>query len=633
MPSDPTAPPLLPERVEEKDAQGQVFDEQMPVEDDTPVMPWMEGDFTPFFDAGPGSYFAEGGETFRSTVREDPVLICSFVPEPIGEVTVIHDLDDPTEASHAVTIRYTMPSGDVRTKEVALDPGTSFTAAIIDSVPSGLARISVAKRNEVAPAARAFTSPTFASRTIYGQTGWLSDGTFVFPGGQNVSLQALGASPGLALLNVPATPDPMCVQRGADVLLRIYASAPPSVVGGVLGTIFAGPMFRRPEHLGARSCTTMLAGPSGVGKTLLVSSAYSLLGNFRCQPSCITTWRTTLPTLEAYLHVLRDHAVYVDNFRLADDGVKERFRQVVISVGDGVARGKSASGRGGVRVVGAHKANAILLATGEDAFAADAAVSARLLEFPADDIDCRELLKITADELACLPHLFSAFVHWLSTFSPSDWEKKRMVMTQLAEGLTLHAEARTSEHLALIVTAFLTFCEFACNSVLRGEMSWGPIAREFALEVPGVASKQARRVREERIDQLVLREVARALREGRVSLEPLGSQRLPSRGTLLGAFDADEIYLIPDITTKWASTELRSAGRRADVIGRKGLGWALQARGGDDGSIRFLTISGRRTRAWRIARSGLEEGWEGLLDEVPVRRGKPLDPAARDGEP
>lgn len=601
-------------------------------DDDVDERTWMEGDFTPFVAPGPGDYYSDGGETFRATATEDPVRICSFVPEPLGELAVIQDLDDPTRTSHTVTVRYTMPSGDVRARDVALEPGKSFSAAIIDAVPSGLARISVAKRNEVAPAAVVFTSPTFVSRIKYGQTGWLPDGTFAFPGSEDVSLDVLGDSPGLALLRVPMTPDPERVQRGADVLLRIYASAPPSVAGGVLGTIFAGPMFRRKEHLGARACTTLLAGPTGVGKTLLASRVYSLLGDFGRQPSCITTWRTTLPTLEAYLHVLRDQAVYIDNFRLADEGVKERFRQTVISVGDGVARGKSAAGHGGVRVVGALSANSLLLATGEDAFADDAAVSARLLEFHAEGIDRRELLRITPDELACLPHLFSAFVRRLSTFSPETWAQKRAVMNQLVQGLTARAEARTSEHFALIVTAFLTFCEFICQAVPNAATTWAPIAREFALEAPETAAKQARRVREERIDQLVLREIARAVREGRASLEPLGGQRRASRGTMLGAFDADGIYLIPDITTKWASAEIRAAGRGADVIGRKGLGWALQARGGEDGTIRFLTINDRRTRAWRVARSGLDEGWEGLLDDVPPRRGKPLDPSARDGE-
>lgn len=595
--------------------------------------PWEESDFVPYFDPQPGDYVSDGGETFKVMAGRDLVRVCGFVPEPLGEVRIIHDLDHPSaDNSHVVTLRYTMPTGEVSTVGVAIDKGKNLASAVIDGVPSGVAQLSVARRNDIAPATAAFTSPAFASRTLYGQTGWLPDGRFALPGGEDVSLERLGVSPGVALLNIPPVPDPARLKRGAEVLLRIHGAASPSVTGGILGALAAGPMFRRKDHLGARASTTLVAGPTGAGKTLLTSRLCCLVGSFWQQPGCVATWRTTLPTLEAFLCALRDQTVFIDNFRLADEGARERFRQVVISVGDGIGRGRSSYGRTGVRVVGAPAANSLVLATGEDSFADDAAVSARLLEFHAEDVDCDALLSISTDDLDCLPHVFSQFIHYLSALPPDEWARRRARMNELASSLTHQAEARTSEHLALITVALVTFCEFMIRWAPVTAKAWREIGEAFVSCAPDLAVAQALRVREERIDQLVLREIARAIRQGKVCLEPLDvSPGAPTKATVLGAYDADSIYLIPDVATRWAATEVRSAGRRAAAIGRKGLGWALQARGGDDGEIRFLWINNKRTRAWRVRRSGLGATWEGLLDDVPPSRGQSSDPSHHNG--
>jgi hypothetical protein len=636
MPTDTSLVRFLPaaDELPGTDA-GTSANDQTPTDGDEDAVgaPWQEGDFTPFFAPEPGDYVADGGETFRVTAGEERVRICAFVPEPQAERSIIHNLDKPeADTTSTVTVRITTPAGDDVVVDVPVEKGRNLSAAVIDAVPSGVAKLSVSNRTEVGRAAAAFTSPTFASRTMYGQTGWLADGHFAFPGSEDVSLERLGTSPGVNLLSVPPAPDVAYIARGAETLLRIYRAAPPEVSGGIVGSIAGGPMFRQQHHLGARAHTTLVAGPTGIGKTLLVTRNYSLLGSFTQQPGCIATFRTTLPTLEAFLHTLRDLPVFVDNFRLADQGVREKFRALVISVGDGTGRGRSTWGRDGHKVVGAPGANSLLLATGEDSFTDDAAVSARLLEFHADCIDRTALLRMPQEDLRCLPHVFSGFIHFLRMQSPEVWARRRADMAKLTEYLIATAGARTSEHLATVATALVTFCDYLCRVAPGTAAAWDDIARAFLAAAPGIAQEQASRVRDERVDQVVLREIARALREGKACLQP-GRGARPSGGVLLGSFDADFIYLIPDITTKWASAEVRSRARGADVVGRKGLAWALQARGDENGKVVFRTIAGKRTRTWRVRRDGLGDDWDGLLTRVPRRRGAPLDPQSDEGEP
>jgi hypothetical protein len=585
---------------------------------------WQEHDFTPFFEPEPGEYVADGGETFRVTEGGGRARICGFVPEPQAERSVIHNLDTPeADISRVVTMRITTPAGDDVVVDVPIEKGRNVSSAIVEAVPSGVVQLSVSRRAEVAQAAAAFTSPTFESWTSYGQTGWLPDGSFAFPASEVVSLERLGTSPGVKLFDIPEAPDKGLLVRGAEVLLRIHQAAPPPVGVGVMGAIAGGPMFRQQRHLGARACTTLVAGPTGVGKTLYVTRSYSLLGRFTQQPGCIATFRTTLPTLEAFLHTLRDLPVYIDNFRLADQGAREKFRALVISVGDGTARGRSAWGREGLRVVGAPGANSLLLATGEDSFTDDAAVSARLLEFHADRIDRAALLRLPEEDLSCLPHVFSGFIRYLRLQTPEAWARRRARMAELTSDLMRQAEARTSEHLAMLVTSLVTFCEYLCRVAPDTAAAWEEVATAAVAAAPAMAVIQARRVSDERVDQVVLREIARALREGKVCLQPPGRRVRPSGGTMLGAFDDEFLYLIPDVATKWASAELRSA-RGADIVGRKGLLWALEARGAENGSLAWRTIGGKRTRAWRVRRDGLGENWDGLLSAVPARAPRPV---------
>jgi hypothetical protein len=611
-------PPHDPEGESETDSRA-----ASDVEDpDAPGPAWAEADFSPFFTPSESDlYFSDGGVTFRRTPK-GPVVVSGFVPELLGETMVVTDLDEPgAPLLHTVSVRFTTPAGDSTVVDVRLDPGANLSSALVDAAPGGMARLSVARRQDVGPAAVAFASPTFTSRTMFGQTGWRDDG-FGLPGDESVTMTVLGRSPGLALLGVPGRPDSVAVGRGLAVLLRICCCAPRSVVLPLIALVFAAPMFRGEEHLAARAFLLLLAGPSQIGKTLLATRILSLLGRFWAPPGCVATWRSTPTTIETYLHVLRDLCVGLDNLRAADGDATETFRQIVIAMGDGIGRARSSWSHAGARVVGASRFNSLVLATGEHGVEGDAAVNGRMIEIEAKGIDRNALLDLAPEELGTLAHVFSAFVSHLAAQSPAWWHARRAGLRELGRTLTEKGDARTSEHLATLGIAFATFVEFVADVGATTAPQWIELARAFYEDLPALAVEQARRVRDDRLDEVVLREVARAVRDGSARLEPLG--RPPAgaqRGLLLGAFDADSIYLIPDSLTRWARDQLRGARGMSRFLGRKQLGWSLQARGGGDGQRTQKTFGGKRHGVWQVRRRGLQGEWDGLLDLIPERRG------------
>jgi hypothetical protein len=588
-------------------------DAEPPAED---VPPWEEPDFSPVFTVAHGEFTAEGGETYRDLPGKGRQQVCGFVPVVLGETVTVNDIDNMSAGNKSVdlNIRIATPDSDANVVVVPVRTGRTLSGAIVDAVPSGLARLAVGRPADVGPAARAFTSPAFFRRTIFAQTGWLPDGSFGFPGSAAVSLDRLGISQGIALLDVPEEPDLALASHGGIVLSRLCSMAPTSVTVLVLATILAGPLFRR---AGARAFLVLLAGSSQAAKTPLISRFYSLLGRFYEQPGCIATWTTTPTTIEAYLHGLRDLPVLIDNYRAQDGSARETFRKTVIALGDGAGRARSAWTQGGMQVVGASDPRSLVLATGEHGYEDDAAVNGRMIQLAAQDIDRRALLRVQTTDLTSLPHLFSAFVAFLRAQPPEQWLRWHSEMLVLSEKLTDQAEARTSEHLATLITTFDVFLEFIEAVFPEQRGMWGPIAEVFGREVPDIAETQASRVRDDQLDRVVLREIARGVRQGKAYLEPIGAAPpAQPKGEWLGGFDGTFIFLVADLTAKWANEQLGS--RRGARVGRTTLGEALRGRCGGDGVRRQVSIGGRRLWVWPIRRQGLDDAWDGLLDAIPA---------------
>jgi hypothetical protein len=266
-------------------------------------------------------------------------------------------------------------------------------------------------------------------------------------------------------------------------------------------------------------------------------------------------------------------------------------------------------------VVGANDPRSLVLATGEHGYEDDAAVNGRMIQLAAHDIDRRALLRVPTSDLDSLPHLFSAFVAFLGSRPPQQWQRWHGEMLMRAEELTDQAEARTSELLATLVTTFRVFLTFIETILPDQCATWEPIAKAFLSEIPDIAETQASRVRDDHLDRVVLREIARGVRQGKAYLEPIGAAPPGEpKGEWLGGFDGSFVYLVADVTTKWADEQLRS--RRQAQIGRTTLGESLRARGAGDGVRQQVSIGGKRVWVWPIGRQGLDDAWDGLLDAV-----------------
>ena len=205
------------------------------------------------------------------------------------DLITILDIDDAERRERRLWMGYTLPDG--RPPIVLLDPterGTELAAAILHGVPDVLARASVRSRKDVPLAAVAFRSSTFETTVRVRQTGWLPGDRFALPGDdETVDMVGVSGFPGAKLFDLRAEPEWALTCAGAETLLDLCDAAPTEVVAVIVGTIFAGPIYRRSDHLGARGFVALVVARSQVGKTLLTRLLYCLMGRFHAQPGAV----------------------------------------------------------------------------------------------------------------------------------------------------------------------------------------------------------------------------------------------------------------------------------------------------------------------------------------------------------
>lgn len=586
--------------------------------------PWTEDDFDPFQAVEPTRlFFFDGGVTYKINKNGSPQIVCEFVAEPVGELVTILDLEQPERRERRLVVRYTLPCG--KQQIITLDPagpGGDLGSPLLRAVPSDLARASVVSRRDVPLAASAFRSPRFETVVCVRQCGWLPNNTFALPGAADVDLTHITGLAGARLWEIPPVADRVAARRGALALLQVCASAPVEVSAPVLGTIFAAPIFRGEGHLAARGFATLVVGPSQRGKTTLLRSACCLLGHFDRQPGCVATWMSTFASLEQALHAYRDLPVFVDDFRETDGDTRDTFRRLVLALGDGVGRGRTASSASGARVARALQPAALLLVTGEQSLDDDAAIAGRVVEVPARGIDIAQLLQIAPEQQQAMPHVYAAYLAFVAQLPARYWAAKRAAMRALALELG-SSESRAAENLATIVVALDVTTEFF-DTVFADNPEiierWRGFVASFRRQLPELMSQHARRIREDAIDEVVLAEIARGMRAGEIRLARLPSSRVApyeTKGTLVGAYSRDTLYLRPDILTRWVSDQLLRAKRRHAALGRKTLSRALAVRAGVEGDFRTQrTVEGKVEWLWPIPRAGLGDTWQGLLDDV-----------------
>lgn len=576
-------------------------------------------------------YEALEGKTYRHTLTETgstKSFVCSFVAQPLSELTTIDDIDNERAAEKRLVVRYEWQTekGCVESAVVTLpaaETRPNLGQEIIAHVPSLQARLHFSSPRDVAAAAAAFrnTEGFYIELIRYRQTGWRKDGRFGFPGlgdGGQGDLDATHMQPlaGYSLVRLPPSVDTGKVEAGARALLDVVSSAPPSVGGPLLGTMLAAPIYRRQDQLGARGFIALAVGPTQAGKTTLVSRLYCLLGTFYLKPCALETWFSTPATLEQASHFFRDLPLFVDDFRDTDRQHRETFRALAMSVGNAAARGRSTMASGGLRVARRFRPQCLVVATGEHAPEDDGGEEARVLEVDAArGIDSPRLLRLAPEELDAMPHLYRSYIEWCGEQSAESWAQRRSTYQQLlVQASAGKPVTRACENVATTAMGIAVFLQFLQSGESNPAVvaDWQGYFMTFCAELPRLVKEQTDRIFASRIDGLVLSEVARGVRAREVIVSPLSAGARDK--SQLGWWDQTRVYLRPDVTARWVSDRLRSGGRIQRPLSAKGVGAALRVRGGDTGLRVQKTIDRRREWVWLVERDHLGPEWDGLLD-------------------
>lgn len=164
---------------------------------------------------------------------------------------------------------------------------------------------------------------------VYRQPGWMGDDceTFVYPPGNgDYEVQDSGFCYAEKFRTKGETKD----------WLRLFAEVYKSSVGAryTIGLVCAAPLTKICR---ARNFQGILVAPSGSGKSAIVATAMSIFGDpYKLYENCGGTGNF----INEYSSKLNDLPVWLDEFQLADQRLRENFEQAIFSHAEGKTRGR-----------------------------------------------------------------------------------------------------------------------------------------------------------------------------------------------------------------------------------------------------------------------------------------------------
>lgn len=164
---------------------------------------------------------------------------------------------------------------------------------------------------------------------VYKQTGWTDDSceTFIYPpGNSDFEVQDNGFEYAEKFRTKGETKD----------WLEIFSEVYKSSVGAryTIGLVCAAPLTRICR---ARNFQGVLVAPSGSGKSAIVATAMSIFGNpEKLYENCGGTGNF----INEYSSKLNDLPVWLDEFQLSDQRLRENFEQAIFAHAEGKTRGR-----------------------------------------------------------------------------------------------------------------------------------------------------------------------------------------------------------------------------------------------------------------------------------------------------
>jgi len=513
------------------------------------------------------------GMTERYTVQDgcicalregDPRPLCNFTAEITEDVA----RDDGETVTRFFTVRGRLADGTplppVRVESDRFEKMAWVTAfwgthAVI--------RAGATVRDQVREAIQ-LRSTSVTPRYVYTHTGWQEiDGKRAYltaAGALGLDGVAVELDRDLDRYRLPTRPeDPASAMRAS---LRFLAVGPETVTVPFWAAVYLAPI----AEILYPAFVLWAYGISGAMKSTLAALALSHYGSFTDRD--LFLWGSTRNYLEKLCFLAKDALLVIDDFCPQSDPHRAREMEqnaahIVRAVGNRAGRGRLA---GDLSLRTVYRPRALVLSTGElvpEGFSETARILT--VEMRRGDVDLDRLTDAQA-EADRYPHALAGYILWLA----DNWDYLARTLPEehrnFRAGLMMeyrNYHLRVSDTLATLYLGFHLGLTYAVEVGALGETEAAGWRERGWAALKACAEAQAQRVERERPTLLFLQVLSGLVAQGKAKLYPKGNKEyIPEPGTeLLGWYDDDYIYLLPEASYHLVARYLREEGRHFPV--------------------------------------------------------------------
>ena len=513
------------------------------------------------------------GMTERYTVRDggfcalregDPRPLCNFTAEITEDVA----RDDGETVTRFFTVRGRLADGTplppVRVESDRFEKMAWVTAfwgtrAVI--------RAGATVRDQVREAIQLHSTDVI-TRYVYTHTGWQEiDGKRVYltaSGALGLDGVAVELDRDLDRYRLPTRPeDPAGAMRAS---LRFLEIGPETVTVPFWAAVYLAPI----AEILYPAFVLWAYGVSGAMKSTLAALALSHYGSFTDRD--LFLWGSTRNYLEKLCFLAKDALLVIDDFCPQSDPHRAREMEqnaahIVRAVGNRAGRGRLA---GDLSLRTVYRPRALVLSTGElvpEGFSETARILT--VEMRRGDVDLDRLTDAQA-EADRYPHALAGYILWLA----DNWNYLARTLPEehrnFRAGLMMeyrNYHLRIPDTLATLYLGFHLGLTYAVEVGALGETEAAEWRERGWAALKACAEAQAQRVERERPTLLFLQVLSGLVAQGKAKLYPKGNKEyIPEPGTeLLGWYDDDYIYLLPEASYHLVARYLREEGRHFPV--------------------------------------------------------------------
>jgi hypothetical protein len=559
------------------------------------------------------------GMTERYTVQDgcicalregDPRPLCNFTAEITEDVA----RDDGETVTRFFTVRGRLADGTplppIRVESDRFEKMAWVTAhwgthAVI--------RAGATVRDQVREAIQ-LRSTSVTPRYVYTHTGWQEiDGKRVYltaSGALGLDGVAVELDRDLDRYRLPTQPeDPAGAMRAS---LRFLAVGPETVTVPFWAAVYLAPI----AEILYPAFVLWAYGVSGAMKSTLAALALSHYGSFTDRD--LFLWGSTRNYLEKLCFLAKDALLVIDDFCPQSDPHRAREMEqnaahIVRAVGNRAGRGRLA---GDLSLRTVYRPRALVLSTGElvpEGFSETARILT--VEMRRGDVDLDRLTDAQA-EADRYPHALAGYILWLA----ENWAHLDQTLPQehrnFRAGLMMeyrNYHLRVSDTLATLYLGFHLGLTYAVEVGALGETEEAEWRERGWAALKACAEAQAQRVERERPTLLFLQVLSGLVAQGKAKLYPKGNKEyIPEPGTeLLGWYDDDYIYLLPEASYHLVARYLREEGRhfpvRENTLRKYLAEEGYLERGDEEHYTSPVRTGGKLYRTFRVHREKVKE--------------------------